>query len=110
MRDRCQQLQRPCGQHTRVEDAEHGRITNFESVFGCGNVITGKGNLVASRKHSRKVSTFLAERLGEDATPRGDLNSLLALIREQQAAVGYDDDYANWISRFANTLQTAASQ
>ena len=34
------------GEFLRLDDTEHGRVTTFDNVFGCGNVVTGKGNLV----------------------------------------------------------------
>jgi NADPH-dependent glutamate synthase beta subunit-like oxidoreductase len=50
------------------EDWDLGRLEGYPSVFGAGNVVTGKGNIVASRKHAAMVSEFVAERflgLGE---------------------------------------------
>jgi len=49
-------------------DRELGRIAGYETVFGAGNAITGKGNIVASRRHSIQVATHLIEQflgLGE---------------------------------------------
>jgi hypothetical protein len=33
-----------------------GRIDGFPTLFSVGNVVTGKGNIVASRKHATQVS------------------------------------------------------
>ena len=98
------------GEFLRLDDSEHGRVTTFDNVFGCGNVITGKGNLVASRKHSRQVAEFLADFIGPDAKPRGDYDSLMAHLREQQQAVGYDGRYHEWINRAWAAAHTAASK
>ena len=38
-----------------------GRIAGYETVFGTGNAVTGKGNLQASRAHSIQVTTHLIE-------------------------------------------------
>ena len=49
-------------------DRELGRLAGYETVFGAGNAVTGKGNIVASRKHSIQVATHLIEQflgLGE---------------------------------------------
>jgi ferredoxin--NADP+ reductase len=49
-------------------DRALGRIAGYETVFGAGNAITGKGNIVASRRHSIQVATHLIEQflgLGE---------------------------------------------
>lgn len=87
------------GELLRVEDVERGKIADLEQVFGCGNVITGKGNLVASRRHSGQVATQLVQRFngGTRATEHSD--ALLARVRERQRNVGFDGDYRAWIER-----------
>ena len=37
-------------------DWDVGRIEGYPTLFSVGNVVTGKGNIVASRKHARQVS------------------------------------------------------
>jgi hypothetical protein len=37
-------------------DWDIGRLPDYPTVFSAGNVVTGKGNIVASRKHAREVS------------------------------------------------------
>ncbi len=57
------------GQLYRYSDREHGRIEGFDSVFGTGNVVTGKGNIRVSRKHSVEITNYVIESflgLGED--------------------------------------------
>ncbi len=38
------------------QDWEIGKLEGYPSVFSVGNVVTGKGNIVASRKHATQVS------------------------------------------------------
>jgi hypothetical protein len=50
-------------------DWEIGRLDGYPSLFSVGNVVTGKGNIVASRKHAAQVyedalASFLG--LGDD--------------------------------------------
>ena len=48
-------------------DWDLGRLPGFPTVFAAGNVVTGKGNIVASRKHAAMLSELVAERyLGLD--------------------------------------------
>jgi len=50
-------------------DWDLGRIDAYPTVFATGNVATGKGNIVASRKHAKHVSEAMIEvflGLGED--------------------------------------------
>jgi hypothetical protein len=42
-------------------DWEIGRLADYPTVFSAGNVVTGKGNIVASRKHAREVSSTVLE-------------------------------------------------
>ena len=50
-------------------DWDLGRLDAYPTVFAAGNVATGKGNIIASRKHARAVSETIVEAflgLGED--------------------------------------------
>jgi hypothetical protein len=42
-------------------DWDIGRLAGYPNVFSAGNVVTGKGNIVASRKHARGVSGTVLE-------------------------------------------------
>lgn len=64
-------------------DWELGRLEGFPNVFSAGNVVTGKGNIIASRKHAGRVADELVGRyLGLDGTHRGEE----ALLKPVQAA------------------------
>ena len=43
------------------KDWELGRLDGYPTVFSVGNVVTGKGNIVASRKHATEVSRAAIE-------------------------------------------------
>jgi ferredoxin--NADP+ reductase len=56
-------------------DWDFGRIDGFPTLFAVGNIVTGKGNIVASRKHAKFVSEeaiehYLGLEDGEAATDR----------------------------------------
>jgi NADPH-dependent glutamate synthase beta subunit-like oxidoreductase len=87
------------------DDWDLGRIDAHPTLFGVGNVVTGKGNIVASRKHARSVASRVTEdslalvaqvRKLEplDAAVREDL---LRRVSEQQQRAGYGGDYTAWI-------------
>ncbi len=48
------------GELFAFDDWELGRIGGFPTVFAAGNIVTGKGNIVASRKHAAAVSEEMA--------------------------------------------------
>ncbi|MBM4337452.1 MAG: hypothetical protein FJ108_16320 [Deltaproteobacteria bacterium] len=85
-------------------DWDLGRLPDFPTLFAAGNVVTGKGNIVDSRKHARHVGEHvrdhylsLAERVRELeplAAPARD--ALLARVRERQQKVSFRD-YESWI-------------
>lgn len=57
------------GELFAFEDWDFGRIGDYPTLFSVGNVVTGKGNIVASRKHAAHVSEAAIERflgLAED--------------------------------------------
>jgi len=64
-------------------------------------VITGKGNLVASRKHSAMVAAYLTGRTdGQNGNGRAArIRDILARVRARQRTVGYDGDYPGWMAR-----------
>lgn len=42
------------------EDPDVGRLRGFSNVFAVGNVVTGRGNIVASRRHAAQISEQIA--------------------------------------------------
>ena len=50
------------GELYAFEDWDLGRIAGYPTVFAAGNIVTGKGNIVASRKHATAVSEYVIER------------------------------------------------
>jgi NADPH-dependent glutamate synthase beta subunit-like oxidoreductase len=49
------------GELLAFDDWTLGRIDAYPTLFGAGNVVTGKGNIVASRKHATLVSEQMVE-------------------------------------------------
>ncbi|HEX2485275.1 MAG TPA: hypothetical protein VHQ66_08245, partial [Myxococcota bacterium] len=72
-------------------DWDTGRLAAYPIVFGVGNVVTGKGNIVASRKHAAQVTqeaieAFLGLRDGH-AGEEAVLDPTRAEARERAEAV-----------------------
>ena len=94
------------GELYAFDDWELGRMQGYPTLFSVGNVVTGKGNIVASRKHAKQVATHVTEKyleIAEHVTklpPLGDeaRQQLRRRIEQRQQAVGYRGDYAGWIS------------
>jgi NADPH-dependent glutamate synthase beta subunit-like oxidoreductase len=49
------------GELFEFTDWDVGRLADYPTVFSVGNVVTGKGNIVASRKHAAHVSEEAVE-------------------------------------------------
>ena len=86
-------------------DWDLGRLPDYPTVFSVGNVVTGKGNIVASRKHAKGVAHHVTQEylaLAEDVkkleplTPEAH-ESLMKRVQQRQQAVGYDGDFDSWI-------------
>ncbi len=87
------------GELFRFSDWELGRLEGFPTVFAAGNVATGKGNILASRKHARAVSeTISAEIASQPPIEPQALAALRARVRGRQRAVGYDG-FEAWLER-----------
>jgi len=49
------------GELLAFTDWDLGRLAAYPNVFSAGNVVTGKGNIVASRKHATHVAAKVIE-------------------------------------------------
>jgi len=79
------------GELFAFNDWDLGRIDAWPNLFSVGNVVTGKGNIVASRKHAAFVSESALERflgLGEEG--HAGEEEILEASREDQAAAAQD--------------------
>jgi hypothetical protein len=90
------------------QDLNLGRLADFPTLFSAGNVVTGKGNIVESRKHARHVAGYMTEHYLKLANavqaleplPPNVRNTLLARVHDHQQRAGYDGDYKAWIEAF----------
>jgi hypothetical protein len=88
------------GELFRFTDWELGRLDGYPNVFSAGNVVTGKGNIVASRKHAAVVAARVAEAIAK-LPPAGEsaLERVRERVRARQRAVGYAGDFAAWMAK-----------
>jgi ferredoxin--NADP+ reductase len=98
------------GELYAFDDWSLGRMRAYPTLFSVGNVVTGKGNIVASRKHARQVAGHVTEHylaLAEQISQRPPLGpeargQLLARLAERQRQVGYGaGGYAAWLQAHA---------
>jgi NADPH-dependent glutamate synthase beta subunit-like oxidoreductase len=86
-------------------DWDIGTLPDFPTLFACGNVVTGKGNIVDSRRHAKEVAAHVRDQyfqLAAEVKKQPPLDAaqreaLLGRVRARQAQVGYTGDYAKWI-------------
>ncbi len=78
-------------------DWDLGRLDGFPTVFSAGNVVTGKGNIVASRKHAAHVEELVERFLGLDEAGHEGEEKLLDGERERagQVAAGVAAEIAD---------------
>jgi NADPH-dependent glutamate synthase beta subunit-like oxidoreductase len=50
------------GELYAFSDQDLGRLSDYPDVFSVGNIVTGKGNIVASRKHAAHVAEEVIEK------------------------------------------------
>ena len=86
------------GQLYEWADDQLGRLAGYPTVFSVGNVVTGRGNILASRRHSASVSAHVIERFlglgnggpgGEEALllpARGAVDDAVARIADAVTA------------------------
>ncbi|PJA22080.1 MAG: hypothetical protein COX62_00790 [Deltaproteobacteria bacterium CG_4_10_14_0_2_um_filter_43_8] len=70
-----------------------------ESIYGLGNVVTGKGNIAVSRKHSKDVLEDVLTHYVQSlrTLSEAEVEKLYTQVKERQAAVGYTGNFAQWI-------------
>lgn len=86
-------------------DWDLGKLPDYPTLFSVGNVVTGKGNIVASRKHAKGVAGHVTREyfaLAQDVKKLEPLSpeareSLMKRVQQRQQAVGYSGDYESWI-------------
>jgi ferredoxin--NADP+ reductase len=103
-------------------DPDLGRLAGYDSVFSTGNVVTGKGNILASRRHSKAVASHviqdylgvgngsavpaasLVERVKEQRSLTGpQLAALLDRVAARRQAIGFTGSYGQWIEQVTPT-------
>ncbi len=80
------------GELFAFEDWELGRLPGQPLVFSAGNVVTGKGNIVASRKHAAMVEEAVERFLGLGDGHEGEEALLEGVRRDAEARA---DDVAS---------------
>jgi len=92
------------GELYAYSDWDLGRLPDFPTLFSAGNVVTGKGNIVDSRKHARSVGHHVRDeylKLAGDVRAQPPLapekrEALLKRVRARQERVAYRG-YKEWI-------------
>ena len=82
------------GELLDFSDWQLGRLADYPTVFSAGNVVTGKGNIVSSRKHAREVTSQMVESflgITDDghAAEAGLADVARAEAREQAEAIAH---------------------
>ncbi len=81
----------------RYADPALGRLEGYDAVFGVGNVVTGKGNINASRRHSIEVSEkLISNYLGLDGGEHDHEDELWQQTVDGAAAA--TENVADWVS------------
>ena len=85
-------------------DWDLGRLPDFPTLFAAGNVVTGKGNIVDSRKHAKYVGQHVRDHYlsvaegvrGLEPLSGAAREALLKRVKGRQDEVAYRD-YPGWI-------------
>ncbi len=86
------------------QDWDIGRLEPFPTLFSAGNVVTGKGNIVDSRRHAKKVAAHVSNeyfQIAEEVKKLKPLSAeehetLLDRVNARKHEIDYVD-YDSWI-------------
>ena len=85
------------GELYQWQNREEGRLVN--GVYGLGNVLTGKGNIVESRRNSKEITPKVVDQaLASPKIPADGVSEIMSLIRTRWDTVGYPGEYEDWIA------------
>ena len=85
------------GELYQWQNREEGRLV--DGVYGLGNVLTGKGNILESRRNSKQITPNVIEQvLASPKIPLDGIAEIMRLIQARWDAVGYGGSYADWIT------------
>lgn len=74
------------GELFQFSDWEMGTFEGLPTVFSAGNVVTGKGNIVASRRHATQIGVHVASAyLGLEPAPEGTLTAGMHAVAKADA-------------------------
>jgi NADPH-dependent glutamate synthase beta subunit-like oxidoreductase len=80
------------------KDRTLGRLEGYETVFSTGNVVTGKGNILVSRRHSIEATTHVIESfLGVGQDEHDDEGGVLHSVAEDARRAA--TELADWTKR-----------
>jgi len=71
-------------------------LSGASNVFAVGNVVTGKGNIVASRRHSLEIAPQVIQYL--TSKPPIDVSNIVHFVTARQKAIGYIQ-FHDWIQQ-----------
>ena len=49
-----------------ISDTVTGAVNKYEGVYGVGNAVTGKGNIMVSNRHAKNMGSFVASSLNNE--------------------------------------------
>jgi len=83
-------------------DWDTGKMEGCEGVYGSGNVVTGQGNIIVSRKHSQFVTNYIIENELNKKTPvdKEKILTILGRIKEHLQKINYNS-FNEWIKKVA---------
>jgi NADPH-dependent glutamate synthase beta subunit-like oxidoreductase len=100
-----------------VDECELCKVAGYQQVYAVGNAVTGRGNILESMKHARKVSGEIldswglkvSDKLSEEVAhvlenlPEGkseeELETIDKKISEWQEKVAYSGDLNEWVEK-----------
>jgi len=86
------------GELYQWESWDEGKL--LDGVYGLGNVLTGTGNIKASRQNSLEITPRVIEKaLQGPQIPSEGVEAIMRLVKERWNTLEYPGNYAEWIER-----------
>ena len=82
------------GSTYNIVDEDSGKFDKLEKVHGMGNVITGKGNIKASRVSAKTVGDLTIDLIHD--IDQDVIDNIDSKVKEWQSKSSYDGNYFEW--------------
>ncbi|MBI2968225.1 MAG: FAD-dependent oxidoreductase [Bacteroidetes bacterium] len=85
-----------------LADMDTCRIEGLDNVFTAGNAVTGRGNIIESMKHGRRIAEYMLNHFlpSSPTLPSEKISEISEWVKALQLNAGYNGNFTDWIKKY----------